>query len=252
MWEGRMRQSPFSLEGKNIMITGASSGLGESVAIECSESKARLHIAGRNEEKLDQTFNQLNGDNHSKFSFDLASTEDILNFCSELPSLDGLVLCAGITKSIPVKHVSTSLVNEIFQTNIFGSIQIIQTLLKQKKINKNASIVFISSISTTYADKGNSIYSASKGAINSFSRGLALELAVRGITSNCIEPGFISSDLLIAGTITEEQIREEEKRYPLGFGQPTDIANAAIYLLSDASRWMTGSVMRIDGGVTLK
>ena len=247
-----MRQSPFSLEGKTIMITGASSGLGASVAQECSKAGARLCIAGRNKDKLSQTFDKLSGNTHSQYPFDLASSEEILNFCSDLPNLDGLVLCAGITKSIPVKHVSTSLVTEIFQTNLFGSIQIIQTLLKQKKINKNSSIVFISSISTTYADKGNSIYSASKGAINSFSRGLALELAVRGITSNCIEPGFISSDLLIAGAITQEQLREEEKRYPLGFGHPTDIANAAIYLLSDASRWMTGSVMRIDGGVTLK
>jgi NAD(P)-dependent dehydrogenase (short-subunit alcohol dehydrogenase family) len=130
--------------------------------------------------------------------------------------------------------------------------QLIQKLLKQKKINKGGSIVFISSISTEYADKGNSIYAASKGGINSFMKVLALELASQKITCNCIQPGMVPTGMLAAGVITEDQLIEEKKNYPLGFGEPTDIANGIIYLLSDAAKWVTGSVLTIDGGVTLR
>ena len=130
--------------------------------------------------------------------------------------------------------------------------QLIQSLLKHKKINKGGSVVFISSISTAYADMGNSIYAASKGAINSFSKVLALELATQRITSNCIQPGFVPSNMLSGGVLTDEQLQEEKKKYPLGFGEPSDIANGIIYLLSDAAKWVTGSVLTIDGGVTLR
>ncbi|MFC2107378.1 SDR family NAD(P)-dependent oxidoreductase [Bacteroidota bacterium] len=245
-------KNSFSLEGKTILVTGASSGLGACTAIECSKAGARLIITGRNIERLNETFIKLQGQGHSQFSFDLVKKENILKISSVLPSLDGLALCAGITKTIPVKFISYNDIDEIFQTNLFSSIQLIQKLLKNKKINKGGSIAFISSISTIYADKGNSLYAASKGAINAFSNVLALELASRNITSNCIQPGFVPSRILDAGLITEEQILEEKKRYPLGFGEPIDIANGMIYLLSDAAKWVTGSVLTIDGGVTLR
>ena len=129
---------------------------------------------------------------------------------------------------------------------------LIQRLLKIKKINNSGSIVFISSISTAYADKGNAIYAASKGALNSFSKVLALEMSTKNITSNCIQPGFVPTSMLANGVVSEEQLLEEKKKYPLGFGQPKDIANGVIYLLSDAAKWVTGSVLTIDGGVTLR
>lgn len=247
-----MNISAFSLENKTIFVTGASSGLGASTAIECSKAGAKLIISGRNEERLNNTFNQLEGSNHIQLPFDLTAKENIDELVNTLPSLDGLALCAGITKTIPVKFISNESIDEIFQTNVLSSMQLIQKLLKKKKINKDASIVFISSISTAYADKGNSIYAASKGAINSFSKVLALELAPQRITVNCIQPGMVPSGMLAAGIVTEEQLMEEQKNYPLGFGKPTDIANGIIYLLSDAAKWVTGSVLTIDGGVTLR
>lgn len=247
-----MNSSPFSLENKIIFVTGASSGLGACTAIECSKAGAKLIISGRNKERLNNTFIQLHGQGHTQLPFDLTIKENIKELAEALPHLDGLALCAGITKSIPVKHISEENIYEIFQTNILSSMQLIPKLLKLKKINKGGSIVFISSISTIYADKGNSIYAASKGAINSFSKVLALELSAQRITSNCVQPGFVPSEMLASGIVSDEQLQEERKRYPLGFGDPTDIANGIMYLLSDAAKWVTGSVITIDGGVTLR
>jgi|TARA_B110000208_G_C11751904_1_gene423778 NAD(P)-dependent dehydrogenase (short-subunit alcohol dehydrogenase family) len=247
-----MINSSFSLKGKTILITGASSGLGACAAIECSKAGAKLIITGRNEERLASTYKLLHGLGHIKFSLDLSVKENIEELSNNLASIDGLVLCAGITKTIPVKFISSEKIDEIFKTNTISSMLLIQKMLKTKKINKNGSIVFISSISTEYADIGNSIYAASKGALNSFSKVLALELATKKITSNCIQPGFVPTRMLEKGSVTAEQLEEERKRYPLGFGDPTDIANGIIYLLSDAAKWVTGSILTIDGGVTLR
>jgi NAD(P)-dependent dehydrogenase (short-subunit alcohol dehydrogenase family) len=244
--------STFQLFGKTILITGASSGLGACTAIECSKLGAKLIISGRNPEKLDSIFKKLNGEGHRQLPIDLSDFEQIDKFSELLPNLDGIALCAGITKTLPVKFISKKAIDEVFQTNVFSSIQLIQKLLKTKKINKSGSIVFISSISTNYADKGNSIYAASKGAINSFSKVLALELSTQFIRSNCIQPGFVPTEFLGVGIISDEQLSEERKKYPLGFGEPSDIANGIIYLLADASKWVTGTVITIDGGVTLR
>tara|TARA_B110000027_G_scaffold133267_1_gene161317 strand:- start:888 stop:1631 length:744 start_codon:yes stop_codon:yes gene_type:complete len=247
-----MRESDFSLDDRTILVTGASSGLGASTAIECSKAGAKVIITGRSEERLNVTFTQLHGTGHTQLLFDLSVEEDISKLANSLPKLDGIALCAGITKTIPVKFISTESIEEIFQVNLVSSMLLIQKLLKIKKINKGGSIVFISSISTAYADKGNAIYAASKGALNSFSKVLALELSTRNITSNCIQPGFVPTSMLAAGVVSDEQLLDEKKKYPLGFGEPRDIANGVIYLLSDAAKWVTGSVLTIDGGVTLR
>lgn len=247
-----MMINPYSLEGKTILVTGASSGLGASIAIECSRLGAKLCITGRNKERLNETFTKLEGEGHLQIVVDLTKKEDVILLAQFVPLLNGLALCAGITKTLPVKFINDDAIDDIFKTNTFSSMSLIQMLLKQKKIAKQGSIVFLSSISTTYADKGNSIYAASKGALNSFSKVLALEGAISGIRSNCIQPGFVPSRMLDAGIVTDEQLQEEMNKYPLGFGEPTDIAYGAIYLLSDAAKWVTGSVITIDGGVTLR
>lgn len=247
-----MNESPFSLKNKTVFITGASSGLGAGAAIECSKAGAELVISGRSEERLEKVFHSLHGAGHERYVADLTNRSSVDDLADILPPLDGLVLCAGITKTIPVKFISDESVDEIFRTNTFSSMHLIKKLLKQKKLNRGGSIVFISSISTSYADKGNSIYAASKGAINSFSRVLALEVATKKITSNCIQPGFVPTSMLDKGIITGDQLDAEKENYPLGFGEVTDIAYGIIYLLSDASKWVTGSVFTIDGGVTLR
>jgi NAD(P)-dependent dehydrogenase (short-subunit alcohol dehydrogenase family) len=244
--------SPFSLENKTILVTGASSGLGAATAIECSRVGAKLIITGRNEERLNNTYVMLNGQDHVQLAMDLIREENLDHLINELPELDGLVLSAGIAKTIPVKFITKENIDKILQTNIVSSMLLIQKLIRSKKMNSGSSIVFISSVGSNKAYFGNSVYSASKGAVNSFSKVLALEVAPRKIRSNCIEPGIIPTKLSFEGTFSKELLLEHEKHYPLGFGEPNDVAYGCIYLLSDASKWVTGSVLTIDGGVKLK
>ena len=245
--------NPFSLENKTVLVTGASSGIGERTAIECSKMGANTIITARNSERLQNTFNQMESHPaNGQIIADLTKVEDIDRMVAEMPALDGVVLNAGVLKTMPVKNINEESMMNVFETNILSSIRFIQRMLKAKKLNANASIVFISSISTFQVKKGNSLYSATKGAINSFAKVLAVEVAARGIRVNCIQPGFIRTHVLDAGAVTEEQLQEHFKKYPLGIGSPEDIAFPAIYLLSDAAKWVTGGVFTIDGGGTLQ
>ena len=248
-----MIYNPFSLENKKILVTGVSSGIGESIAIQVSKMGADVLITGRNPERLQNTFGQLEskGENIQLIA-DISQVDSIDYLVRELPELDGIVLNAGVLKTLPVKNITEESMMDVFDTNILSSIRFIQRMLKAKKIRANSSIVFISSISTFQVKKGNSLYSATKGAINSFAKVLALEVAPRGIRVNCIQPGFVKTRVLDAGALTEEQLQEHFKKYPLGIGEPKDIAYPTIYLLSDAAKWVTGSVFTIDGGGTLQ
>lgn len=247
-----MGNNPFSLSEKTILVTGASSGLGVSIAVECSGMGANVIITGRNSERLNQTFLQMEGGHNQQIIADLTLAEEIEMLLEKLPNLDGIVLNAGIVKTKPVRNITDTAMNEIFKVNILSSIQLISNLLRLRKIKDGASIIFISSISTFKVKVGNSLYSATKGAMNSFAKVLALELAPRKIRVNCIQPGFIKSGLLDSGIITEEQLEEHFKQYPMGIGKPTDISYACVYLLSDAAEWVTGSIFTIDGGVSIK
>jgi len=244
----------FSLRGKTVLITGASSGIGATTAFECARQGAHVVISGRNLEKLHAVYDHMEGDGHQIMACDLCNAEDVERFCVQLPELDGLVFCAGITRTIPIKRIKQTDIDDIFTTNLISPINIVNQMVKLKKINKGGSIVFISSISSSYADMGNSVYAATKGGLISFARVLALELAPKGIRANCIRPGFIAGTGMTNGLtrLTEEQIQLERQKYPLGFGEPADIANGIVYFLSDASKWVTGTSLTIDGGITLK
>lgn len=243
--------NPFSLNGKTVLITGASSGLGVSIAVESSKMGANVIITGRNQERLNNTFNLLKGGNNKQVIIDLLNDSEIEDIAENLPVLSGIVFSAGIAKVTPVKFVSDKDINNVFQTNLISSIKLIQKLLKKKKIAKGASIVFISSISSSRATVGNSLYAASKGGINSFSKVLALELVSKQIKVNCIEPGFIKTAMIDDGIMTPEKLEEHYKSFPLRKGVPTDISYACVYLLSDAASWITGSTFVIDGGFCL-
>lgn len=245
--------NPFSLNRKTILVTGASSGIGRSIAIECSRSGANLIISGRNEERLKETFNSLHGSGHRQIRADLQQTNDILHLAEELSDLDGLVHAAGIVKTLPFSYISRDDFTSILETNLIAPAILSQLLVKSKKLNKEASIVFISSISGTHcAIPGNSMYSASKGGIDGLMKNMALDLAPKKIRVNSIAPGMIDTGLLKDGTIDREQLEEDMKRYPLKrYGKPEEVAWAAIYLLSDASKWVTGTQLLIDGGYTL-
>lgn len=244
--------NPFSLEGKTILVTGASSGIGRGICIDCSKMGADVHLMARNEERLNETLEQMEGEGHVIHKADLCSSEDINMLVESLPVIDGVVLCAGIVKTMPVKNITEEAMTEIFNTNIMGDIKLCSRLLKKKKINHGGSVVFISSVSTFNVKVGNSLYSATKGAVNSFAKAMALEVSKQNTRVNCIQPGFIPSNILEKHGLGEEAIQWYEERHPLGLGKPSDIANGCIYLLSDASRWVTGSIFTIDGGYTLQ
>ncbi len=244
--------NPYSLEGKTILVTGASSGIGRCTAIECSKMGARVVITGRNKERLIETFGQLQGDGHISIVADMTRYEDIERLVNEVPVLDGLSNNAGITKVVMVKHLQSADLNNILNTNTISPILLTQMLVKKSKLNKGASIVFTSSLSGNYCvHYGESMYAASKGAISGFAKGAALDLSRSRIRVNCVCPGIVRTNIF-SGVLTEEELEAKQQYFPLKrFGEPSDVAYAIIYFLCDASCWVTGAELKIDGGYTL-
>ncbi len=241
--------NPFTLEGKTILVTGASSGIGRGIAIACSKMGATVIINGRNEQRLAETMTEMQGEENLSLAADLSDSNSLTGMVSRLPKLDGIVHCAGIGQRVLCKQLQEADLDTMMDVNFKAPVMLQTEILKQKKINKGASIVFIASIASDSPSIGNAVYSASKGAIISYANCLALELAPRLIRVNCILPAMIWTDLILKGGITEEELREDEKKYPLKrYGKPEDIANLSIYLLSNAAAWMTGSSIKITGG----
>lgn len=247
--------NPFSLLGKRILVTGASSGIGRATAIECSKMGANVILTARNEERLNETLQQMdNIQLHQIIVADLSNMDDIKTLVDSIGNpLDGIVLCAGFTIVKPFRFVSENNIDSIINVNFKASAILLQMLLKRKGINKKASIVFISSVSGVWVSTmGNTLYSASKGAVNGLIKGLALEMATKAIRVNSVNPGMVNTPFFKDDVISKEELQEDIKRYPLGrYGNPKEIAYAVIYLLSDASAWVTGTNLLIDGGYTL-
>lgn len=241
--------NPFTLAGKQILVTGASSGIGKGIALACAKMGATVIVTGRNVERLNETLNQLSEGDHKAVSADLTKAEDIDRLVSELPKLDGLVQCAGVGSRVACKMLTQADIDHIMKPNLEAPVLLQAAILAKKKINKAASIVYIASRAADAPTVGNAIYSASKGAIISYAKCLALELAPRQIRVNCICPAMVWTDLIIQDGLTKEEMEEAQLKYPLKrYGQPEDIANLAIYMLSDASAWMTGSAVDLTGG----
>jgi len=241
----------LSLKGRHILVTGASSGMGRVFARMISEQGGRVSILARNKERLRQTLDALDGEGHRMYVCDLTDEEQLKNAVSGIDALDGIVLCAGINDFVPVKFIKQEKINRMFQTNYFSQLLLVQMLLKKKLVNKNASIVFISSISSMLGVQGTLLYASSKGAINSAVRVMASELASQGIRVNAICPGIVKTEMLSGTNVDEEMFTKHAEKYPLGLGTPEDVGNAVLFHLSDASRWLTGQCMILDGGFTL-
>ena len=244
-----MENNPFSLIGKTILVTGASSGIGRAVAIACSKMGATVIATGRNSDRLEETFKALEGEGHVKVIADLASQNQRDALIGQIPSLDGLVHCAGIGHRKPAKSLTEEDIASVMSANFNSAVLLQSSLLSKKKINKEASIVFLSSRTAEVPTIANALYSASKGAIQSYAKSLSLELAPRQIRVNCICPAMVWTPLVLGEGVTEEELREQEALYPLKrYGRPEDIANLAVFLLSSASSWMTGTSIDITGG----
>ena len=245
--------NPYSLEGKTVLVTGASSGIGRATAIECSKLGAKVVITARHEERLKETLSALEGDGHQLILCEMTSDDDLTNLVETVPVLDGLVCNAGINKLVPIRQLKAEDLNHIFEVNTFSSIILLQKLMKKKKLAEDASVVYTSSISGIGAAAvGESMYIASKGALSAFVKAAALECSKKGIRVNAVCPGMVKTEMSDAYDLNEGD-NEDLKNYPLGrYANPTDIAWAIIYLLSNASSWVTGTNLVIDGGLTTR
>ena len=251
--------NPFTLHGKNIIVTGASSGIGRQCAITCSRMGARLVLIARNQERLEETLSMLDGNGHLVYSYDLTELEGLKDFVADIVKetgpINGLVNCAGISSTLPFKPIKPEKLEEFFKTNVFATIELTRQVLNVKNVNKDgASVIFLASVMGCVGENAKSLYSMTKGALLSGCRSLAIEYAPKKIRVNSISPGVVET------TINKNQpyLADPEKRkiteslHPLGLGTTEDIANACVFLLSDASRWITGQNLIVDGGYTIK
>jgi NAD(P)-dependent dehydrogenase (short-subunit alcohol dehydrogenase family) len=241
----------FDLTGKNILITGASSGLGRQCAITASNHGATVFITGRNQERLLETYDRLSGSGHHWLLADLTLDMDIATLIRQLPQLNGVVYSTGISDLTPARFIKAEDISKTFDISFNASVLLTSQLLAKKKLEKNAcSLVFISTISTRYPFVGGAMYISAKAALESYAKVLALELAPKGIRSNSISPAFVRTPMLddTAEKYSNEAVRKIEEQQLLGLGEPEDVANTVVFFLSDAARWITASNLIVGGG----
>ena len=245
--------NPFSLENKTILVTGASSGIGRAIAVECAKMGATLIISGRNSERLNETFLQLDQTkSNTAIAGDLTDDSFIKEFTASTPALDGVVFCAGVSDTTLIKFATKEKFLRILDIDLLSQVSLIQNLLKKKVIRNGASLVFMSSLGAHRLSPGLGLYSAAKSGLISIMKSLAIELSSRKIRSNAILPSMVKTELISSlDLLTAEDWAKDEAKYPLGYGEPNDVAFTAVYLLSDATKWMTGSEIVIDGGLSL-
>lgn len=253
-------KSPFHLKGKNIIVTGASSGIGRQCAINCSRMGANVVLFGRNKERLNETLNGMdNIDIHSVYSVDLLEYERVEEIIKELVQhkgkINGLVNCAGISTTLPLKMINPQKMDDFFHANVHSCINITKLATKQASFSEDGgSIIFISSVMGVVGESGKTLYAMTKGALIAASKSLAVELAGRKIRVNCISPGVVETPLSQKSVYSqnEEWLNKIKSYHPLGFGSTEDVANACIYLLSEASKWITGINLIVDGGYSAR
>lgn len=242
----------FKLDNRTILITGASSGIGRACAVEASGMGATCILVGRNLSELQQT-KELCINQSSIVIADLTNDIDLKKIISDIPQVDGVVHCAGIINPRPIKFLKSENIKEVFDINFNAPVLLTSALLQGNKIANEASIVFISSISSQFPYFGGSVYVSSKAALESFSKTLAIEVASKKIRSNVLLPALVKTQMLekTKQAAGDENFALYESKYPLGFGQPDDVANAVCFLLSHEAKWITGSELKMDGGLLI-
>jgi NAD(P)-dependent dehydrogenase (short-subunit alcohol dehydrogenase family) len=249
-----MEHNPFSLEDKTILVTGAASGIGKAIAFECAYQGAKLVLLDMNEAKLTEVISLMPTNGHLMYVVNLTNHQQLSNAVEQFPKLDGIASNAGVVRSLVAQYSEKKDAEDIFNINSISHIDLIQTILNYKKLKKGASIVFTSSMSGVFCGAvGGALYGASKAAIYGYSKALALELAPKNIRVNTVNPGMIHTGIFENTSISEEEFKEDMKHYPLKrYGRPEEVAYAVVYLLSDATQWMTGTALLIDGGYSVQ
>lgn len=241
----------FSLEGKRILVTGASSGIGRQIAITCAEFGAELIITGRDQERLAATFTALSGQGHVQVLADLNKQEDIDRLVAEAGLINGLAHAAGFSKLVPLRLINRAHLDAMFSSNTFAPMLLVRGLLAKKRIASGGSILFIASVASHIGPMASSAYAASKSALLGMVRSLGQEVAKQGIRANCIAPGYVRTPLLDGLQGSGGNMENLFDLTPLGMGEPEDIANTAVFFLADASRWITRNYFVVDGGLTV-
>ncbi len=246
-----MKNTPFDLQGKTFLVTGASSGLGRQICIRISEMNGNVILTARNIKRLNETLSLMVPGNHKIEPADLTRSEDISALVGELPKLNGVVFSTGVSIIAPTGFITAEDYSKTFQTNFEGSLMLSNAIIRKKKIVKNAcSMVFISSISTHYPFVGGALYVSAKAAMEGYARILALELAPKGVRVNCVSPAFVKTQMLdqTAKDFSDEVVQKIKGRQLMGLGEPDDVAYPIIFFLSDAAKWISGTNLILGGG----
>lgn len=251
-----MDEIPFRLDGKIIIVTGASSGIGRQCAITCSKMGAVVILLGRDQKRLSETLNLCeDSEKHLVFAVDMTEYEKVEEILPEVVSrkgkIGGLINCAGISTTLPINAVTPEKMEFFIKTNVIGGVNLTRETVKSIHFSEaGGCILFISSVMGVSGEKGKSLYSMTKGAVISVVRSLAVELAVRKIRVNAVSPGVVETPMSKKAIYSrdEESLKKVRSLHPLGLGRPEDVANSCVFLLSEAARWITGTNMIVDGG----
>ena len=253
-----MNYNPFAIEGKTILVTGATSGIGRATAIECARMGAKIIAVGRNQERLDTLFNELKNEcltneGHLFLPCDLTDKEQVKALIEQCPVVEGVACCAGVANMNPFMFVTADEVERVFKVNCFAPVMLVNKLLKAKKLSKGGSVVFVSSVDgPKIVHAGNSVYSGSKSALVGMARNMAIDLASKKIRVNCVLPGTTDTPMIHIGSATNEDLEKIATEFPMKrFARPEEIANAITFLLSDAASYITGTELTVDGGFSI-